>query len=149
MIENYIYKLNVNPFWGSLLMKSFYKGYSKTNCPMLIHYIILPLVLSLDTRNLFTTSRLNISDIVEKNPIPFSLLQQNVWQMHPITNLTLIHLHNTKSITFQKEIQILETVDYNDYEPSIKEYLECSFILGELFKDIESVEVFKLLKVIP
>ncbi len=50
MIDKYLNKLNVNPFWGGLIIQSFHAGYNNKDCSLLLHYIILPMVLYGDVR---------------------------------------------------------------------------------------------------
>lgn len=151
MIEKHIQRINLNPFFTGLIFQAFYNGFTKKSCPLILHYLVPPLVMFKDSRELFTSITKNavLSSIIESNPVSFFELQERVWKMKKHTNRSLINLHNTNKITLKENVQILETVNYEDSNQSNKTYMRSAHYIGVLFKEFEMHEIYKAFKVIP
>lgn len=143
--------MSLNPFWCGYIFQSFYNGFEKKDCPIVLHYIVLPLILYEDTRKLFQsiTKNASLSGIVEQNPIAFLDLQQRVWNLRKQANMSLINLHNINKIRLNSKVEILESVQYYQYNYEIKTYLRSANYLGKLIREHGTSEIFKILKVIP
>jgi len=151
MIDKIIHKLNVNPFLNGLIIQAFYLGYKKTECSLLMHYVILPIILNGDLRQTLMSSNKNLSidEFVHRNKIDLINLQDNLWKSRDMTNEALIVLHNNGQIKLSSIIQINETVNYVNYNQDLKQYLRSATYLGILFSN-ESIEnIYKLLNIIP
>lgn len=151
MIEKHIYKLNVNPFWGGLIIQSFYSGYDKPTCPLILHYIILPVIMYSETKKIFQNISKNasIDDLISNNKVAFLGLQERIWAMRDLTNMALINLENKKIIKLKAEVEIMKTEIYEKYQDEIKSYLRSANYLGKILKDNETQDIFKKLKIIP
>jgi len=151
MIEKHIQKLNFNPFFTGLIFQAFYEGYEKKTCPLILHYLISPIIMFKETRNLFTSITKNavLDKIVESNAISFLDLQYRIWKMKEHTNQSLINLHNTGKIELKNDINIIETINYVQYDDTLKSHIRSSHYLGILFKEFEVHEIYKIFKVIP
>ena len=151
MIERHIHKLNVNPFLGSLIIQSFYNGYKQNKCALLLHYLILPLVMYSDIRDILTSinKRGDLKSVVQLNKVAFVDTQEKIWLMRRLTNLTLINLHTKNKITLKAEVIIHATVNYEHFNHEIKNYLRAANYLGILFSTEETENIYKHLKVIP
>ncbi len=150
MIEKHINKVNVNPFFCSLIFQSFYKGYENEKCSILLHYLVLPFILYSDIREIFSsiTVRNNLENVIKSNKVAFADIQDRVWTMKKLTDLTLINLHSQQKITLKADIEIHESVDYVYYNADIKQYLRSASYVGKLFKNEVKSDIFKHLKVI-
>lgn len=150
MIEKYIQKVNNNPFWGSDIIKAFYEGYGEKKCPLIIHYLILPIIMYKDTRQIFEriTSKATLDNIIKQNALAFADLQDRIWKMERGTNMALINLDNCKQIVLKKDIEIKETIDYLKIEDDSKNILRSATYLGKVLSKYSTVDVFKILKVI-
>jgi len=151
MIDNIIYKLNVNPFLNGLIIQAFYFGYEKKECSILLHYIILPIILNGDIRKSLMSNNKNLSidEFVKRNKIELINLQDNLWKSRDMTNEALIVLHNNGQIKLASTIQINETVNYTNYNHDMRQYLRSATYLGILLSN-ESIEnIYKSLNVIP
>ncbi len=151
MIEKYLQKLNSNPFLIGLIFQSFYKGYNKTKCSILIHYLVVPIVLYKDSRDLFSTITKNasLSKIIDDNSLSFIELQERIWKMKELSNLSLISLHNQGKIQLNGIVEINETLKYESLSVDFKDILRSAHYLGILFSDIEVKDIYKIFKVIP
>jgi len=151
MIEKHIQKLSVNPFLIGLIFQSFYEGYGKASCPILLHYLVTPLILYKESRSLFSTITKNASlnRIINENEVALVGLQERVWKTKELSNLSLISLHNQKKIRISNDVDILVRIKYEDYSVDFKTMLRSSHYLGILFSDIEVLDIFKIFKVIP
>ncbi len=151
MIEKHIQILNANPFFCGLIFQSFYKGYEKENCPLLLHYLVLPIILFNDTRQILTeiTKREDFNKFVNENKLTFIDLQTKIWNMQSITNSTLIYLHNHEKIKLKSDVEILQNLSYEKYFDDLKIYLRSAYYLGYLLKNEETQQIFKTLNVIP
>lgn len=149
MIEKHINKVNVNPFFASLIFQSFYNGYESDKCSILLHYLVLPLTMYSETRNIFSrvNVRNNLENIVKTNKLEFSDIQDKVWALKKLTNLTLINLHTQKCISLHANVEVYEKTNYEDYS-EIKDYLRSATYVGKLFKNETDADIFKHLKVI-
>ncbi len=150
MIEKHINKVNVNPFFCSLIFQAFYNGYETKKCSILLHYLVLPFVMYSDIREIFSsiTIRNNLENVVKSNKVAFADLQERVWTMKKLTDLTLINLHTQQKITLKVNIEIHESIDYEFYNADIKQYLRSASYVGKLFKGEDKTDIFKHLKVI-
>jgi hypothetical protein len=150
MIEDYLYKLNANPFIGGKIIQSFYNGYNKGDCPLAVNYLILPIVLFEDTRNLFQSySNGSLLTLIENNEVVFIDLQKRVWQLNELTNLSLIALHNQGAIKLKNDVEVIKTLMYSDFDEDIKKLFQPAHFLGKALKEFELKEVFQLFKIIP
>lgn len=151
MIEKHINKLNINSFLSGIVFKAFYAGYNEKECPLLIHYVILPMVLYGDLRKslLAVNKNITLTNFVSQNKIHLIDFQQNLWSLKKLTNQSLIILHNKQSIILKDQVKIIETTDYNSYNEDIKKYLRASNYLGLMLKKEAVEDVYKILKVIP
>jgi len=151
MIEKHINKLNVNPFLSGIILKAFYAGFSENECPLLIHYVVLPMVLYGDLRNslLAVNKNITLTNFVTQNKIHLIDFQQNLWSLKQLTNQSLIVLHNKQSIILKDKVEVIETVDYNNYNEDIKKYLRASNYLGLMLKKETIEDVYKILMIIP
>jgi len=151
MIDNIIYKLNVNPFLNGLIIQAFYFGYEKKECPLLIHYIILPIILNGDLRQTLMSSNKNLSidEFVKRTKVDLINLQDNLWKSRNMTNEALIVLHNNRQIKLSSTIQINETVNYINYNQDMKQYLRSATYLGVLLSNEPIENIYKSLNIIP
>ncbi len=151
MIDKHLQKLNLNPFMIGLIYQSFYNGYGKSECPILLHYIVSPLVFFKDSRVLFLsiTKNASISKIIDDNTLAFIELQERIWKMKELSNLSLISLHNQDKILLKNIVEIKETIKYESINVDFKDLLRAAHYLGILFSDIDVHDVFKIFKVIP
>jgi len=151
MIEKHLQNLNINPFLIGLIFQSFYNGYGKSKCPILLHYLVSPLVLFKDSRILFSTitKKASLSRIIDENPLVFMELQERIWKTKELSNLTLISLHNQDIIQLKGIVDVKETIKYGSYDVDFKDQLRSAHYLGLLFCDIEVHDIFKIFKVIP
>ena len=151
MIEKHIKNINVNPFWGGIIIQAFHEGYNKEKCPLNLHYIILPLILFKDSRNLFEsiTVRASLVRIVNENQIVFSELQNRIWDMRRLTNMSLVNLNNSSAISLKNDVEIVETVDYLKLTGDTVPFLRAATYLGKLLREFNVLEVYKILKVVP
>lgn len=151
MIEKYLQKLNSNPFLIGLIFQSFYDGYGKSKCSILIHYVVTPIVLYKDSRILFSTITKNasLSKIIDDNTLAFIELQERIWKMKELSNLSLISLHNQGKIQLSGTVEINETIKYESFNVDLKDILRSAHYLGILFSDIEVHDIYKIFKVIP
>lgn len=151
MIERHINKLNINPFLGEIIFKAFYAGYNEKECPLLIHYIILPMVLYGDLRKplLSVNKNITLTNFVSQNKIHLVNFQESIWSLKKLTHQSLIILHNKQSIIVKTQVEILETIDYNNYNEDLKQYLRASNYLGVMLRKESTQDVYKILKAIP
>jgi hypothetical protein len=151
MIEKHIQILNANPFFCGLIFQSFYNGYEKENCPLFLHYIVLPIILFNDTRQILSeiTKKVDFDKFVNENKLVFIDLQTKIWNMKNLTNTTLIYLHNHKKIELKANIEILHNLSYEKYSEDLNNYLRSAYYLGLLLTKEETRQVFKTLNVIP
>ena len=151
MIERHLQKLNINPFFIGLVFQSFYQGYGKDSCPILLHYIITPLALYKESRDLFSSINRNasLSQIIEENQVALIELQERIWKTKELSNLSLISLHNQGKVQIKEDVIISEAIKYENYNVDFKNILRASHYLGLLFRDIETIDIFKIFKVIP
>lgn len=151
MSEKHINKLNVNPFLGGIIMQAFYSGYEKRECPIMLHYIILPIILFGDIRNPLLSVNRNstLANFVSQNKLSFIDLQDSVWTLKRLTNLSLIALHNKQQIILKNMVEVKEVIDYSSYNEDMKKYLRAATYLGMMLKKETIQDVYKILKVIP
>jgi len=151
MIEKHIQILNTNPFFCGLIFQSFYKGYEKKTCALLLHYLVLPIILFNDTRQILIgiTKREDFNKFVNENKLTFIDLQTKIWNMKTITNLTLIYLQNHEKIKLKSDVEIFQNISYEKYSEDLKIYLRSAYYLGYLLTNKETQQVFKTLNVIP
>jgi hypothetical protein len=151
MIEQHIQKLKTNPFIVGLIFQSFYQGYEKGTCPVLLHYLVTPLVLFKESRDLFSsiTRNASLSKIIDENAIVFIELQERIWKTKELSNLSLINLQNQEKIKINEDVIIKETIKYETVNDDFKDVLRASHYLGLFFREISTVEIFKIFKVIP
>lgn len=150
MIERYIYKMNVNPFFCSQIFQAFYHGYGKDSCSILLHYLVLPHVMYSDTRIVLTelTIRSTLAEVISRNKVAFIDLQRRVDSMRKLSNLSLMNLHCSNKIELKSDVLICDTIDYSG-EKEEQDYFKAAHYLGVLFGKEDTVEIFKQLKVIP
>ena len=150
MIEKYIQVLNTNPFFCGLILQSFYKGFGKKHCDILLQYLVLPIVLYGETRK--TLSEINIkTDLdryVEKNKLSLLELQDRIEQFKKLTNLAMIYLHNKAKIKLDAEIEVIESINYETFSDDLKNYLKASYYLGCLLSNSDTPSICKTLNVI-
>ena len=151
MIERHINKLNINPFLGEIIFKAFYAGYNEKECPFLLHYIILPMVLYGDLRKplLSVNKNITLTNFVSQNKIHLVNFQESIWSLKKLTHQSLIILHNKHAIIVKKQVEILETIDYNNYNEDLKQYLRASNYLGVMLRKESIQDAYKILKAIP
>lgn len=151
MSEKHINKLNVNPFLGGIIMQAFYFGYEEQECPILLHYIILPMVLFGEIRKPLLTINKNatFTNFVSQNRISFVGFQESIWTLKKLTNSSLMVLHNKQQIILRDTVEIRETIDYSNYNDDMKKYLRASAYLGMMLKKETIQDIYKILKVIP
>ncbi len=151
MIEKHFNKLSLNPFLISLIFQSFYKGYNKEFCKLPIHYIITPLIMYKESRDLFATITKNalLEKIIDENKTQLIELQERVWKMRELTHLSLIEMANSNKIELKANVKINEVIDYEKHNTDLKEYLRSAYYLGVLFKDFSIPDIYKFFKVIP
>lgn len=151
MIEKHIHVIDVNPFLGGLIFQAFYKGYEGEECSVLIHYLILPMVMYSEMREVLCklTKRHSLESVIKNNRISFLGLQERIWSMRHLTNLTLTNLSSQNNIIFGEKVEILNRLNYSGSNESIREYLKAAYYLGVLFKSEKIPDIFKHLKVIP
>lgn len=151
MSEKHINKLNVNPFLCSIILQAFYRGYEDDKCPLLLHYIVVPMILFGDIRTslLSINKNMELNNFVSLNKINLINLQESVWFFRRITNQALIVLHNKQQIKLSSTVEILGTADYNNYSDDVKKYLRAATYLGIMFKKEPIENIFKIFKVIP
>lgn len=151
MIDKYINKLNVNPFWGGLIIQAFHGGYNSKECPLLLHYIILPMVLYGDVRNslLLINKNTTLTNFVSQNRANLIELQQHIWILRNPTNQALTVLHNKEYIQLKEYVEVIKTIDYNNYNDDMRKYLRAATYLGVMLKKETLLDVFKILKIVP
>ena len=151
MTEKDIYKLNVNPFLGSLIFQAFYKGYGKDELPLVLQYLVLPFILYGLTRNPLLSINKNstLSKFSTTNKISLIDLQDRIWTLRKLTNQSLIVLHNSNKIILSSSITVNNVIDYNNYNEDMKIYLRSSTYLGILLSKESTENIFRILKVIP
>lgn len=151
MIDKYINKLNVNPFWGRLIIQAFHAGYNNKECSLLLHYIILPMVLYGDVRNslLLINKNTTLTNFVSQNRANLIELQQHIWILRNPTNQALIVLHNKKYIQLKEYVEVIKTIDYNNYNDDMRKYLRAATYLGLMLKKETLLDVFRILKIVP
>ena len=151
MIDKYINKLNVNPFWGGLIIQAFHAGYNNKECSLLLHYIILPMVLYGDVRNslLLINKKTTLTNFVSQNRANLIELQQHIWILRSPTNQALIVLHNKEYIQLKEYVEVIKTIDYNNYNDDMRKYLRAATYLGVMLKRETLLDVFKILKIVP
>lgn len=151
MIEQHLQKIKTNPFLVGLIFQSFYQGYKKEKCPVLLHYLVTPLILFKESRDLFSsiTRNASLSKIIDENAIVFIELQGRIWKTKELSNLSLINLHNQEKIKINEDVIIKESIKYETVNGDFKDVLRASHYLGLLFRDINTVDIFKIFKVIP
>ncbi len=143
--------MNVNPFWGSLILRAFYQGYGKSECPLLYHYVILPMVLYSDLRVklMRITKRATLSHFRHNNKLEFVDFQHRIWQQKHLTDLSLLVLTNQQIIDLKQNVQIKQTFDFENYSADVKEYFRAACRLGVMLKEEPVKDVYKILNVIP
>ena len=151
MIEKHIHKLNVNPFFSSYILLAFFKGYESKKCPLLLLYVVLPLILSGTSRKaLNSINKANtLTNFTNKNKEILVDLQLQIWDLRKLTNMALVVLYNNNEIKLQNEIEILKTIDHNNYNDDLKSYFRAAYYLGILFNKETIQTIFKTLKIIP
>lgn len=149
MIEKHLHRLNVNPFFGGMIFQAFYKGYEKGKCPLILNYLVLPLTMHLDTRDVLLTinSQTNLRTLINSNKTAFINLQTRIWNLRRLTNLSLLYLHNKKIISLKTDIEIYKNLNHRQYKNEV--ILKSSHYTGVLFKNEDLLDIFKILKVIP
>ncbi len=72
MIDKQLQTLNCNPFIVGTIFQAFYEGYGNEFCPISLHYIITPIIMFKETRELFSTVNTNssLSKIIKENQVP-------------------------------------------------------------------------------
>jgi hypothetical protein len=151
MIDKHIKNININPFWGGIIIQAFHNGYNKEECPLNLHYTVLPIVMYKDSRKIFEniTIRASLTKIVDENPITFSELQNRIWDMRRLTNMSLVNLNNSGKISLKSDVEIIETIDYQKFTGDTGPFLRAASYLGKLLRELSVLEVYKILKVIP
>lgn len=151
MIDKYINKLNANPFWGGLIIQAFHGGYNSKECPLLLHYIILPMVLYGDVRKslLLINKNTTLTNFVSQNRANLIELQQHIWILRNPTNQALIVLHNKEYIQLKEYVEVIKTIDYNNYNDDMRKYLRAATYLGVMLKKETLLDIFKILKIVP
>ncbi|MGL5257354.1 MAG: three component ABC system middle component [Proteocatella sp.] len=151
MIDKYINKLNTNPFWGGLIIQAFHRGYDNKECPLILHYIILPMVLYGDIRKslLHINKNTTLTNFVSQNRANLIDLQQLIWKLKYTTNQALTGLHNKEYIQLKEHVRVIKTIDYNNYDDDMKKYLRAATYLGVILKKETLLDAFKILKIIP
>ncbi len=151
MSERLIHKMNVNPFWGSLIFRAFYQGYGKPECALLYHYVILPMVLYSDLRVklMRITKRATLSHFRYNNKLEFVDFQNRIWQQKHLTDLSLLVLANQQIVDLKQNVQIKQTFDFENYSADVKEYFRAACRLGVMLKKEPVKDVYKILNVIP
>ncbi len=150
MIEKHINKVNVNPFFASLIFQSFYYGYESGKCSILLHYLVLPLTMYSETRNIFSkvNVRNNIGKVVKTNKLEFSDMQDKVWALKKLTDLALVNLHNKQIISLQAVVEVYNKINYEQHNSEIRDHLRSATYVGKLFKNETESDIFKHLKVV-
>lgn len=151
MIEKQLQTLNCNPFIVGAVFQAFYEGYGNEFCPISFHYIITPIIMYKETRELFSTTNKNssLSKIIKENPILLIELQVRLWKMRKLTQLSLITLHNTGKIELTNEIRVIEPINYEQINLDVKPLLRSAHYLGLLFHKFSDVDIYKLFKIVP
>lgn len=151
MNESVIHRVNVNPFFGSLIQQSFAKGYNQEKIPLLLLDLVLPIILYAPLRAKLAgiTSSKTLSDLIKENEIDFLGLQERVWEIKKISRQALIVLHNDRKAIIGSEVKFTSFVNYDDYNEDMKRYLRAGYYLGLVLAKEEFTAIFKQLKVIP
>lgn len=151
MIDKQFQTLNCNSFIVGTIFQAFYEGYNNEFCPISLHYIVAPIIMYKDTRELFTKVNKNSSlgKIFKENQVPFIEFQERLWKMRKLTHLSLIGLHNQDKIELTSEVRIIETINYENSKIDLKPYLRAAYYTGLLFKDFNEVDIYKIFKIVP
>lgn len=151
MIDIIIHKLNVNPFLNGLIFQAFYNGYGKRECPLHLHYLVLPLLLNGNSRRALMSINKNqsIIEFTTKNKLNLINLQEDIWRLKELTNESLIVLHNNNQIELGNLVYINEVIDYKNYNADLKQYLKSATHLGILLKYELIQDIYKTFNVIP
>lgn len=151
MSERLIHKMNVNPFWGGLIFRAFYLGYEKSECSLLYHYVILPMVMYSDLRIklMHITKRATLANFRRNNKLEFIDFQNRIWQQKHLTDLSLLVLANQQIIDLKQEVQVKQMFDFENYSADVKEYLRAAYHLGVMLKEEPVENVYKILNIVP
>jgi hypothetical protein len=151
MNESIIHRVNVNPFFGSLIQQSFAKGYNQDKISILILDLALPIILyaPLRLKLMSINSNKMLSDFVKENEIDFLGLQERVWEMKKTSRQSVIILHNEQKAIVGSDVIFTSFIDYEDYNADMKGYLRAAYYLGLVFTKEQFTAIFKQLKVIP
>lgn len=76
-------------------------------------------------------------------------LQQHIWILRNPTNQALIVLHNKKYIQLKEYVEVIKTIDYNNYNDDMRKYLRAATYLGLMLKKETLLDVFRILKIVP
>lgn len=151
MIDKQLQTLSCNPFILGSIFQAFYEGYGKEFCPISLHYIITPIVMYKETRDLFSTANKNssLSKIIKENPIPLIELQVRLWKMRKLTNLSLITLHNAEKIELTSRAKVIQPLKYELIRSDVKPLLRSAHYLGIFFQEFDDIDIYRLFKIVP
>jgi len=103
-----------NPYDGSEILSHFASGYNKNDIPLEIFYLVLPLILNKQTRDIFAAINKNndLSNIIKQNRSISANFQNKVRSLKDLTNLSLIVAHNNKQLEVSNTVAINNALDY-------------------------------------
>jgi len=141
-----------NPYDGSEILSHFASGYNKNDIPLEIFYLVLPLILNKQTRDIFAAINKNndLSNIIKQNRSISANFQNKVRSLKDLTNLSLIVAHNNKQLEVSNTVDINKALDYNKSNINKKEAHRAAYYLGFILSLEKShIQIFKKFKVLP
>ena len=104
-----------------------------------------------DVRNslLLINKNTTLTNFVSQNRANLIELQQHIWILRNPTNQALIVLHNKKYIQLKEYVEVIKTIDYNNYNDDMRKYLRAATYLGLMLKKETLLDVFRILKIVP
>ncbi|PCH70196.1 MAG: hypothetical protein COC06_05795 [Bacteroidales bacterium] len=141
-----------NPYNGSEILTHFASGYNTQGIPLELFYLVLPIMLNKQTRDIFASVNKsnNLSNIIKENLFISANFQNKIRSLKDLTNLSLIVAHNNKQLNVTNMVSTIDYLDYNKSPINKKDSHRAAYYLGFILsKEKSHIQVFKKFKVLP
>ncbi|WP_088044509.1 three component ABC system middle component [Bacillus sp. EAC] len=148
MSIKHIENLSLNPFFCSDILHHFLCGYKNQKIDIGLIYLVLPFIYYKDTRNLLISANKR-SDIYtlfkdkKDNRVSLVGMQERIKFFREYTNQSLVVGHNEKKFWVDKQISVLEKVNYKQIKSEqIRDYFRAAHYLGIILSKYDYKDVF-------
>lgn len=147
VVEN-IHKIYNNPFVLTPLIVKFYEKYQGQDNDILFSYLILPLVLHVETRDWLKRANIKSSlhSFGKKRENLYSL-PQRIKEYKNLTNLCMQHAIDNKILSIGESLKVEVINPEQLCVETLKTSLKASENIVKIIKDFDTVAVYRLLGV--